>query len=110
MPLSRDLLRKSFLSNCRNISEYATIAMSIRPIQADRPELPMGWVGSNVFQLFLGFLVHFRCFEFMNITGENICCYQGLAVLMASAVVVLKHESSNTYQSHIYESIDLKFG
>jgi len=46
----------------------------------------------------------------MNITGENICCYQGLAVLMASAVVVLKHESSNTYQSHIYESIDLKFG
>jgi len=34
---------------------------------------------------------------------------QGLAVLMASAVVVLKHKSSTTYQSHIYESIDLKF-
>jgi len=35
---------------------------------------------------------------------------QGLAVLMASAVVVLKHETSTTYQIHIYESIDLKFG
>jgi len=35
---------------------------------------------------------------------------QGLAVLMATAVVVLKHETSTTYQSHIYESIDLKFG
>jgi len=33
---------------------------------------------------------------------------QGLAVLMASAVVVLKHETSSTYQSLIYESIDLK--
>jgi len=35
---------------------------------------------------------------------------QGLAVLMATAVVVLKHETSITYQSHIYESIDSKFG
>jgi len=35
---------------------------------------------------------------------------QGLAVLMATAVVVLKHETSTTYQSHIYESIELKFG
>jgi len=29
---------------------------------------------------------------------------------MATAEVVLKHETSTTYQSHIYESIDLKFG
>jgi len=29
---------------------------------------------------------------------------------MVTAGVVLKHETSNTYQSHIYESIDLKFG
>jgi len=29
---------------------------------------------------------------------------------MATAVLVLKHENSTTYQSHIYESIDLKFG
>jgi len=29
---------------------------------------------------------------------------------MATAVVVLKHETSTIYQSHIYESIDLKFG
>jgi len=29
---------------------------------------------------------------------------------MAIAEVVLKHETSTTYQSHIYESIDLKFG
>jgi len=36
--------------------------------------------------------------------------WQGLAVLMATAVVVLKHDISTTYQSHIYESIDLKFG
>jgi len=35
---------------------------------------------------------------------------QGIAVLMATAEVVLKHETSTTYQSHIYESIDLKFG
>jgi len=35
---------------------------------------------------------------------------QGLAVLMASAIVVLKHETSTTYQSHIYKSIDLKLG
>jgi len=28
---------------------------------------------------------------------------------MASAVVVLKYETSTTYQSHIYELIDLKF-
>jgi len=27
--------------------------------------------------------------------------WQGLAVLMATAVVVLKHETSTTYQSHI---------
>jgi len=32
---------------------------------------------------------------------------QGLAVLMATAKVLLKHETSTTYQSHIYESIDL---
>jgi len=35
---------------------------------------------------------------------------QGLAVLMATAEVVLKHETSTTCQSHINESIDLKFG
>jgi len=35
---------------------------------------------------------------------------QGVAVLMASAVVVIKHETSTTYQCHIYESIDLQFG
>jgi len=29
---------------------------------------------------------------------------------MATAVVLLKHETSTTYQSHIYESIELKFG
>jgi len=29
---------------------------------------------------------------------------------MATAVVVIKRETSTTYQSHIYESIDLKFG
>jgi len=35
---------------------------------------------------------------------------QGLAVLMASAVVVLKHETSTLRQSHNFISIDLKFG
>jgi len=29
---------------------------------------------------------------------------------MATAEAVLKHETSTTYQSHTYESIDLKFG
>jgi len=35
---------------------------------------------------------------------------QGLAVLMASAVVVLKHETSTLCQTHNFIQIDLKFG
>jgi len=35
---------------------------------------------------------------------------QGLAVLMAPAVVVLKHETSTLRQSHNFISIDFKFG
>jgi len=35
---------------------------------------------------------------------------QGLAVLMAAAVVVLKHETSTLRQRHNFISIDLKFG
>jgi len=35
---------------------------------------------------------------------------QGLVVLMASAKVVLKHETSTPRQSHNFISIDLKFG
>jgi len=35
---------------------------------------------------------------------------QGLAVLMASAVLVLKHEISTLRQSHNFTSIDFKFG
>jgi len=35
---------------------------------------------------------------------------QGLAVLMASAVVVLKHETSTLRQRHNFISIDLTFG
>jgi len=35
---------------------------------------------------------------------------QGLAVLMASAVVVPKHETSTIRQRHNFISIDLKFG
>jgi len=35
---------------------------------------------------------------------------QDLAVLMASAVVVLKHETSTLRQSHNFISIDLTFG
>jgi len=35
---------------------------------------------------------------------------QGLAMLMASAVVVLRHEISTPRQSHNFISIDLKFG
>jgi len=35
---------------------------------------------------------------------------QGVAVLMASAVVVLKHETSTLRQSHNFISIDLTFG
>jgi hypothetical protein len=34
----------------------------------------------------------------------------GLAMLMALIRVVLKWKTSATYQSHIYESIDLSFG
>jgi len=35
---------------------------------------------------------------------------QGLAVLMTSAVVVLKHETSTVRQRHNFISIDFKFG
>jgi len=35
---------------------------------------------------------------------------QGLAVLMASAVVVLKHETSTLRQKHNFISINLTFG
>jgi len=35
---------------------------------------------------------------------------QGLAVLMASAEVVLKHETSTLLQSHNFISINSKFG
>jgi len=35
---------------------------------------------------------------------------QGLALLMASAVVVLKHETSTLRQRHTFISIDFKFG
>jgi len=35
---------------------------------------------------------------------------QGLAVLMASALVVLKHETSTLRQRHNFTSIDLQFG
>jgi len=35
---------------------------------------------------------------------------QGLAVLMASAIVVLKHETSTLRQRHKFISIDFKFG
>jgi len=38
-------------------------------------------------------------------TAISQAARQGFAVLMASAIVVLKHETSTTYQSHIYESI-----
>jgi len=34
----------------------------------------------------------------------------GLSRVNGDRLVVLKHETSTTYQSHIYESIDLKFG
>jgi len=43
-------------------------------------------------------------------TSLSQAARQGLAVLMAAAVVVQKHENSITHQSHIYESINLKFG
>jgi len=36
--------------------------------------------------------------------------WQGLPVLMASAVVVLKHETSTLRQRHNFISIDFKFG
>jgi len=42
--------------------------------------------------------------------GISQAAQQGLDVLTASAVVVLKYETSTTYQSHNYESNDLKFG
>jgi len=35
---------------------------------------------------------------------------QGLAVLMASAVVVLQHETTTLHQCHNFISIDFKFG
>jgi len=41
---------------------------------------------------------------------ESQAARQGLAVLMASASVVLKHETSTLRQIHNFISIDCKFG
>jgi len=41
---------------------------------------------------------------------ESQAARQGLALLMATAVVVLKHESSTLRQRHNFISIDFKFG
>jgi len=46
----------------------------------------------------------FLCVKFDSITGK------GLAMLMASAVVVLKHETSTLRQRNNFISIDLTFG
>jgi len=48
----------------------------------------------------------FICFYLFTLLAAR----QGLAVLMASAVVVLKHETSTLRQSLNFISIDLKFG
>jgi len=41
---------------------------------------------------------------------ESQAARQGLAVLVASAIVVLKHETSTLRQRHNFISIDFKFG
>jgi len=46
----------------------------------------------------------------MNLDVQSQAARQGLAVLMASAVVVLKHETSTLRQRHNFIPIDLKFG
>jgi len=48
---------------------------------------------------------------FQCVPCESQAARQGLAVLMASAVVVLKHEKTSTLrQRHNFISIDLTFG
>jgi len=44
------------------------------------------------------------------VLGTGSRARQGLAVLMASAVVVLKHETSTLRQRHNFISIDFKYG
>jgi len=50
--------------------------------------------------------------KWVVVTGnyKSQAARQGLALLMASAVVVLKHETSTLRQSHKFISIDLTFG
>jgi len=43
-------------------------------------------------------------------TLQSQAAQQGLVVLMASTVVVLKHETSTLRQRYSFISIDLKFG
>jgi len=45
-----------------------------------------------------------------NTLSKSQATRQGLTVLMASAVVVLKHETSTVRQRHSFLSIDLTFG
>jgi len=56
-----------------------------------------GWFGKRI----SGRLINY---------SESQAARQGLAVLMASTVVVLKHEISTFRQSHNFISIDFKFG
>jgi len=46
----------------------------------------------------------------LHTTQPSQAAWQGLAVLMASAVVKLKHETSTLRQRHNFISIDLTFG
>jgi len=45
-----------------------------------------------------------------HMANESQAARQGLAVLMASTSVVLKHETSTLRQRHNFILIDLKFG
>jgi len=48
--------------------------------------------------------------QLLIIINSSQAAPQGLAVLMASASVVLKHETSTLRQRHNFISIDLEFG
>jgi len=48
--------------------------------------------------------------HFMSVSAQSQAGRQGLAVLMVSAVIVLKHKTSTLRQSQNFISIDLIFG
>jgi len=64
----------------------------------------------QIFPWVSGQLLIYNHIYILSLVIESQAARQGLAVLLVSAVVVLKHDTSILCQSHNFISIDFKFG